>query len=224
MAPDLPYFLPFRIHRSFTHSLAGMPTIDLAVGLVVLALWLVALRAPVLDYSPTWLRERMAVVPRWRVRGLLLTSVATVFALEFGIATHLVLDLFTHEGGWFDSVAPWSGVAIGPVSVANLIHAVVSVALAFAIVAWTRRWAARTPRSGRATRLGARERVVTWVVLAGVLAIVDVAWWLLAVARGQDPVDPDLLGRSFFIATSVTGALAVVLAVVWWFRRTAKRG
>ena len=70
MAPDLLYFLPFDTYRDLTHTPPGVVTIDLGIGIVLLALWWSLLRAPVIDLAPTWLSERMSrPAPARQVRG-----------------------------------------------------------------------------------------------------------------------------------------------------------
>lgn len=240
MAPDIPYFLPLGIPRTWTHSLAGLPTIDLALGAVAFTVWVLVLRAPVLDYSPVWLRERMAPRPRWRVgkpggdeaaghpEGRLgervLSALLVVLALEIGTVTHLALDQLTHEGGWLDRMAPWSGIEVGPFAVANIIHAIVSIVLGVVLAQWIRRWAQRTAREPRPGRVGGRERVGTWLGLLGVLAVVGTAWWLVpalggATVRHRSLLDPNLLGHAFFVAVAVSGAVALTLALLWHARK-----
>ena len=223
MAPDIPYFLPIGLPRELSHSLPGVPTVDLLVGLVAFALWVLVLRAPVLDYSPAWLRERMAPRARWRVKGWVLTIVLVIAALELGILTHLFLDLFTHEGGWLESVLPWTSHHVGPFTIINLVHGVVSVVTGLIVALWVRRWALRTPRTERATRLRERERLLTWSWLLAVIAVVGLAWWITGIAAGMHPFDTKLMGKAFFIAVAVSGAIAVVLAIVWWRRDPAVR-
>ncbi len=221
MAPDLPYFLPVGVPRALTHSLPGVPTIDLLVGLVAVALWLAVLRAPVLDYSPGWLRERMSPAPRWRVGGVVVSVLLVVVGLELGILTHLLLDALTHEGGWLDTIAPWSGVQVGTFAVANIIHGVVSVVTGAIVALWVRRWVVRTPSSPSPSKLSARERRATWIGLVALLGVVGLVRWGSAIAAGRHPLDLDLLGHSFFVAVAVSGGAALVLAVVWRFRRLA---
>ncbi len=223
MAPDIPYFLPIGLPRELSHSLPGVPTVDLLVGLVAFALWVLVLRAPVLDYSPAWLRERMAPRARWRVKGWVLTIVLVIAALELGILTHLLLDLFTHEGGWLESVLPWTSHHVGPFTIINLIHGAVSVVTGLIVALWVRRWALRTPRTVSRTKLSPRERVLTWTGLLAVLGAVGLVWWVSGIVGGMHPFDTKLMGKAFFIAVAVSGAIALVLAVVWRRRSYSER-
>lgn len=219
MAPDLPYFLPVFADRDLTHSLLGVPTIDLLVGGLTFVLWIAVLRAPVLDYSPRWLRERMAPRARWRVRGPVVSVLLAVAALELGILSHLLLDQVTHEGGWIETVAPWTSDEIGTFSVANIIHAVVSAVTGVIVVLWVRRWAQRTPRSIRASRLDDRVRLVTWLGHLGVLVAVGLVCWGGGIAAGRHPLDPNLMGASFFVAVAVTLGVAALCALIWRLRK-----
>ncbi len=219
MTPDLPYFLPLWIDRDLTHSLLGLPTIDLLIGAITFALWVLMLRAAALDYSPAWLRERMAPQPRWRVRGPLLTGLLVIAALELGALTHLALDSFTHEGGFLAAIAPWTNTEVGPFSIANIIHGCVSVLTTVILALWVRRWAGRTPRSPRESRLGAAERLATWIGLVAVIGAVGLVGWVSGIVRGWHPLDPNLLGASFFVAIAVALAVVAVLAVSWRLRK-----
>ena len=219
MAPDLPYFLPLWIDRDLSHSLLGVPTVDLLVGLTTFALWLLVLRAPALDYSPAWLRERMPTQPRWRVRGPLVSGLLVIAALELGILTHLALDSFTHEGGFLAVIAPWTNTEVGPFSIANIIHAIVSAVTTVIVLLWVRRWAGRTPRAVRVSRVTQGERVVTWIGLVGVIGAVGLVGWGGGIARGKHPLDPNLLGASFFVAIAVALAVVALLAVGWRLRK-----
>lgn len=222
MAPDLPYFLPLGIQRSQTHSLSGVATIDLLVATIGFVLWVAVLRDPVLDYSPAWLRERMAPQAQWRLRGAVLTGLAVIAALLIGILSHLFLDLFTHEGGWISSVAPWTNDDIGAFSVANYIHAVVSWTAAGVIALWVRRWTRRTPRTERASVVGPRERRMTWIALCSLLLVGGSVYLAIRLQAGFSGDVSDLLGTSFIRAATVCGAIAAALVGIWYVRRARK--
>ena len=219
MSPDIPYFLPIYADRDLTHSLAGAATVDLLVGLVALVLWVAVLRAPVLDYSPAWLRERMADSARWRVRGIAVSTLLVVAAIELGILTHLLLDLFTHEGGWLETIAPFTSTRVGPFTVANFIHAAVSIVAAGLLAWWVARWARRTPRTERPSRLRPAERPAAWGIVVAVLVAVGLVCWWGGVRVGFHPLDPDNWGASFFVAVAVAGAAALALTLLWRLRK-----
>jgi hypothetical protein len=99
MVPDFGWFLPWRPARFETHSLAGLLTFCLPVGLASYWLFQLVIRRPVLELLPpgAYARWRGSEAPAdyknalqwlWAACGLLA-----------GAITHLVWDGFTHEGG-----------------------------------------------------------------------------------------------------------------------------
>ena len=72
VVPDLPSFVPPGVPRDLSHSLPGVPVVDLPMGIAALALWYLLLRAPVVGLAPAWLRLRLPPGPRipagWRAR------------------------------------------------------------------------------------------------------------------------------------------------------------
>ena len=93
MIPDLPYYLPRRwVPTPATHSVAGIVTWDLLLGLAVWALWC-ALRPRVYDLAPQLLRSR------WRRPESGFTGWSRApLAVIIGAATHVLWDEFTHAG------------------------------------------------------------------------------------------------------------------------------
>lgn len=213
MAPDLPYFLPLGVPRDFSHSLLGVVTIDLAVGIVALLAWVFLLRAPVLDYAPAWLRERMPARERATVPWVLL-------ALVVGALTHLAIDTLTHEGS-LDAVFPVFALEIGPWSVSNYVHFVVSVIGAVILAVWVRRWVARTARSVVSRSLVSNaERLRVWVMLgSGFLLLFFGSWIYQLEWVGTTVFDMNALFVAFAIAVGVFGLVALVICVVWHRRR-----
>jgi len=213
MAPDLPYFLPLGVPRDFSHSLLGVVTIDLAVGIVALLAWVFLLRAPVLDYAPAWLRERMPARERAKVPWVLL-------ALVVGALTHLAIDTLTHEGS-LDAVFPVFALEIGPWSVSNYVHFVVSVIGAVILAVWVRRWVARTARSVASRSVVSNaERLRVWVMLgSGFLLLFFGSWIYQLEWVGTTVFDMNALFVAFAIAVGVFGLVALVICVVWHRRR-----
>lgn len=213
MAPDLPYFLPLGVPRDFSHSLLGVATIDLAVGIVALLAWMFLLRAPVLDYAPAWLRERMPARERTTVPWVLL-------ALVVGALTHLAIDTLTHEGS-LDAVFPVFALEIGPWSVSNYVHFVVSVIGAVILAIWVRRWVKRTARrdASRSVVSGA-ERLRVWVILGSGFLLLFFGSWIYQLEWVETSVfDMNALFVAFVIPVGVFGLIALVICIVWHRRR-----
>ena len=213
MAPDLPYFLPLGVPRDFSHSLLGVVTIDLAVGIVALLAWMLLLRAPVLDYSPSWLRERMPARERATVPWVLL-------ALVVGALTHLALDTLTHEGS-LDAIVPIFAVEIGPWTISNYVHFAVSMIGAVILAVWVRRWVTRTARRDTVGGVvGNLERVRVWLILGVGFVLLFFGSWIYQLEWvGTTVFDMNALFVAFVIPVGLFGLISLVICVVWHARR-----
>lgn len=102
MVPDALYFVPVRSDREFSHSLAGILTLDLALGLLLVGLWRVV-AAPVLrDLVPLEVHDRVPAPRRPTSREWLWAGPGLVL----GSLTHVVWDGFTHSNGWAVRLLP----------------------------------------------------------------------------------------------------------------------
>ena len=119
MVPDLPYFIPLGVPRELSHSPLGVLVVDLPLGVVVLVLWYLLFRAPVVGYTPAWLRLRIPAAPPSPASGGAWVSAVlwTLLALLIGVATHLTWDSFTHPDGWVVLQIPVMGETVGPFAV-----------------------------------------------------------------------------------------------------------
>jgi len=226
MAPDLPYFVSFDTYRHLTHTLLGVVTIDLGIGLVVLALWWSLLRAPVIDLAPTWLSERMSRLSFGKSASSNSNSntnsarkgafaALVVASLVIGSLTHLVWDSFTHPGEMVDAL-PLLNVQYGPLVLHKwLQHASSLVGLA-AIVLWSARWVRTTDRVKKARVATPRLRYAAWVFVAATFTVAALITWAIGIAEPLHPFDPGLVFR---VARVSIGAMlgAALVTIAGWY-------
>ena len=220
MAPDIPYYLPLFVPRDLSHSLLGLVTVDLALGVIGALLWWFVLREPVIDVLPRAVGARIPTVGRlaWRPRGWgwPLTAVVLLLSSLVGGATHLVWDSFTHAGWLVDHVAVLR-VELGPLPLDKWLQHLSSIGGLVILAVWAVRRLRRTnPDAARSTRFTAFERSVAEVFVVAAGAIGVAAPWLHGLSVGVPPFDPDLVFLAARIGVAAACA-AVALVVILWF-------
>ncbi len=128
MTPDLPLFVRgLPLSYSVTHSFAWLPVTMLA-ALALLLVWRCVLRPAARELSPRWLAVRLpgewdagapaafreTFATRSGARPSAVGVLVLVAALAIGVASHIVWDLFTHEGRWGSSAIPGLDADWGP--------------------------------------------------------------------------------------------------------------
>ncbi|MEU8384272.1 DUF4184 family protein [Streptosporangium sp. NPDC048865] len=142
MVPDLPYYLPLPFSSRITHGWPGALLVDLPLGVAVLVVFQLLLRAPLTALAPDGLRARLPG------RAPSARRVAVVAALLAGVATHLVWDGFTQVGGF--AVTHWPAMRVSVVGAHRVFNVAMYVSslgglvvLACWFVLWYRRAAVR---------------------------------------------------------------------------------
>lgn len=235
MTPDLPLFVRgLPLHYGLTHSIGWIP-VTVLVALALLVLWRAVLRPAVRELAPTrlagrlpseWdagaptaLRETFAIggaPARASWGGILLLLVS----LALGVGSHIVWDLFTHEGRWGVQLVPALEDPWGPLAGYKWLQHGSSV-LGLAILAgWAAVWLARRKLDASPPRVLPRGwRVAWWISLPVLLA----ASWAIGLAvfgpmtAAWTPAH--LAYRVLPPACALWGLLTVVLAVVVQIRR-----
>ena len=101
MIPDAGVFLPDVIDYGRTHSVGGLFTLCLPLGMAAFVAWEYFVKAPLIDLAPRWVRER-ANGPRGATQPPLTLRTA-LWAVAFtliGAASHVFWDSFTHADRW----------------------------------------------------------------------------------------------------------------------------
>lgn len=177
MVPDLPYYLPLPLSFAQTHSITGVLTVDLLLGLCAFVAWHALLARPLLWAAPPGMQRRIPDAERAGLRPRL-TSVGAVVgvsvALVVGSLTHVAWDAFTHSGMWGIRTFPELGTPVLGLAAHRWLH-LASSALGLLAIAWVvARWWRRAPQEGRVeTANPAVLRLLwwglgLWVLFAGV--------------------------------------------------------
>ncbi|MFH8253299.1 DUF4184 family protein [Microbacterium sp. B2969] len=245
MAPDLPLFVqasPLGYAR--THDFAWLP-VTVILALMLLVVWRCVLRPAVRELSPTWLAQRLPQGWDRRAAGALRDTlgvhavrmparrqrwslawgdlVLLAVSLAMGVASHILWDLFTHEGRWGTAVLPALGEEWGPLLGFKWLQYGSGVVGLVIIAVWA---VVRLRRRDPAPRV---ERVlpdgIRWAWWASLPVTLGVSAAIGLVAYG--PLDDEftvahLVYRVFVPATAVWGMLTLILAIAVQALRTRR--
>lgn len=224
-APDIPYYVPLFVPRALSHSLLGLVSVDLVLGVIGALLWWFLLREPIIDLLPRSIGRRIPFQQRtaWRPPGWgwPLTVAVLLLSVLVGAATHLIWDSFTHPGWLVDHVNVLR-VRVGPLPVAKWLQHVSSVGGLGVVGVWAIVMLRRaSPDPARPTRLRSAVRVLAQsaVVVAGLAA--GLVTWVHGIMGGDAPFDPNLVFLVARLTIGVAGA-AVGVLVLFWFSARAR--
>ncbi|MCR6482722.1 DUF4184 family protein [Amycolatopsis sp. OK19-0408] len=213
VAPDVFWFVPRLpgVGLSKTHELTSALWLDPLIALVLLAVFHLLLKRPLLALAPKPLAERLPRHFSRRRPGWIALS------LVIGAATHVGWDAFTHEndGFAFLRIPLVTGLDVG-----RLIQLVSTVAGAAVLAWWLRNWyrTAPTKPAPRATR---HRRPV--LVFLGTGALTGVAAEVLPFFAHHDPMTrAGVVGNATYLAVTGAGSgflTALVLYALAWHAR-----
>ncbi|NYE20725.1 DUF4184 family protein [Microbacterium immunditiarum] len=167
MTPDLPLFVRGTpIRYGWTHDLLWLPA-TLVLALALLLVWRCALRPAVRELSPRplaarlpreWdsgataaLRETFGLRPTGETdappRRPWVTVLLLGASLAIGVVSHIVWDLFTHEGRWGVAAMPALDEAWGPLDGYKWLQHGSSVVGLVILAVWGLVWLARRPEA-----------------------------------------------------------------------------
>lgn len=225
MTPDLPLFVRgVGLNYSFTHAFGNLVWTGL-LAFVLFLLWRVVLRPAVPELSPSWLARRLP--SGWDDRGTVAAGkaigvgarrsypVLLALSLLLGVLSHILWDLFTHEGRWGVQLVPGLDAMWGPLPGFKWLQHGSSVIGLAVIGVWALLWLRRRRvRSDVEQWLPAGVRIAWWASLPIILVGAWI-WGLIALG----PIDAEftvqhLAYRVLPPACALWGAVTLVLCVV----------
>ncbi|MEZ5093489.1 DUF4184 family protein [Nocardioides sp.] len=213
MAPDLPVFVHQWRWYAVTHSWPGVVTVDVALALVALAVWLGLVRDPVVDLMPQRVRDRLTTSVRWQVRAWLLALPAAAL----GAATHVGWDQFTHPGRWGERHVPWLAAHAGGMPGYLWLQLASGLAGMAVVAAVAVGWLARQP-------VRPRPRLVAGGPLAAVGALLPAGVLTLLAVLAAEPPSVHALAFTAVTRGVLVTAIAMLALSLWWQRSARGTG
>jgi hypothetical protein len=228
MAPDIPYYLVIPFRRELTHSLLGVVTVDLVLGLLAFALWQSLLAPAAIAIAPAGLRARLRQDQPAGLRHHLDRPAGwwqVALSLCAGALTHVVWDSFTHSGTWAPEHITWLAETYGPLPgyrYAQYASGVIGGAV-IAVYLW--RWWRATPVHADADPGHRTPGVVAVGVWTAVVVAAMVAAVVAALVPLTDAAGPDYRRAVFLAATrgAAGGGVILLAFAAWWAVRRRRR-
>ncbi len=231
MTPDLPLFVRgIGLQYGFTHAFANI----VWTGMIAFALflvWRVMLRPCVSELSPRWLARRLPVgwdqtmsaaareavgVGERRSYPLLLA-----LSLLIGVLSHIVWDLFTHEGRWGSELFPVLDEPWGPLAGFKWLQHGSSVIGLLIIGIWMLVWVRRrSPRDAVDRMFPSWLRFAWWLTLPVFLIAAWAIGYAVAGPFTAEFTVQHLAYRVLPPACALWGLITIVLCIVIGTRRS----
>lgn len=214
MVPDVPMFVRVRGTYGVTHSLVGVVTVDLLLGVLGVALWVLVVRDALVDVAPAEVRERIAPAAGWSRRRWALVPAGVLL----GSLSHVAWDLFTHPGRWGARHVPWLGeqhAGLAGFAWAQYVSGVLGLLV---VAGWAVTRVRSRPREARPVR------VQSMGVRAAVLLVLAVALGTAvggALGATQGPHGVAFHGA--VVGTSVLALGVLLLALLWQWQVRRRR-
>ncbi len=214
MTPDFEYFIRMRDYARYSHTISGMFWYDMPLGLILMFLFHNVVRNTLIEHLPFSLNIRFSNFEKFNWNQYFKkNTVVVLVSLFVGIASHLFLDSFTHEGEYFADSIPLlsdqyyilshkiSGAAISQYAL-SLVGGIIMVIYIF-----------RFPE-GRNTK---QDNILNFwiVVLLITFIVVTIRLYLDSVLRQHDHED--------IIVTTISGMLAGITSLCFFLKENNKR-
>jgi hypothetical protein len=227
LAPDIGYFLTFSSQHAESHSLAGLFTVCLPSGFLLLLLFHKLLKRPLLALLPSSHQARLFPYAQNFRFGPALRVALILLSLLIGSITHLTWDSFTHQTGWVVQRVPELNTPIQlthtkAMPVYKLLQHGSSVlgliVLALAYFAWLRR---AEPSHAKLPGLASCAKIViASVMVAGACAAALLRTVPPLISWGT--IRGNVVGGGIAFVSALV-VEAIVFSLVWRFSRRGEK-
>jgi len=209
MVPDVPMFVRIPGSYAVTHSLAGVFTVDVVLGMLGVAVWFGLVRDALVDVAPSAVRERLDPSARYSRMQWVLVPVA----VALGALSHVVWDAFTHRDRWGVEHVEWlrhlHGGLMGS-AWAQYVSGGLGLVIVGACAVDSLRMRSRRSRLPRVPDLGVRALAVVVLAIATITVVA-------ALSRAPEGLHA-MAFRGAVIGTIALVVGALALAVTWHLR------
>lgn len=221
MAPDFEYFIMLEPFQYVGHTVWGLLLEAIPLCVLFALLFHLIMKEQLARHLPAWrdmdLRA-MALISRWR-----LTTVGAWFifisSVTIGFGSHVLVDSFTHQGGWDVQQFPLLQAAAAGIPIYKWVQHSLSL-LGLAIEGY---WIICIGRQVRVSRLSLQpirttssDKLIFWTIVA-------MSAFLVLTVKLLCSDHTNVIG--VIVVAPMSGAVLGVLAAslhAWWSNRTAK--
>lgn len=220
MTPDLPLFLRgLGPSYAVTHDLSWLPA-TVVVALVLLVVWRCILRPAARELSPSGVAARLPAQWDGGARSGLRETfpswhgvVALAVSLAIGVISHVLWDLFTHEGRGGVQALPILDEQWGPFTGFKWLQHASSILGLLTLAIWAGLWLRRQQVLAPQRLFPTWVRCAWWMSLPITLLVAGIGGYLIRGPFTQEWTVPHLAYLVLPPACGIWGAGTVVLAI-----------
>jgi Domain of unknown function (DUF4184) len=215
MVPDFEYFMRLRDMSRYSHTWKGLFWFDIPLALLVIFTFHNVVRNSLIAHLPFSLNVRLSAFENFNWNKYFQENTFNVFlSLIAGIASHLIWDDFTHEGGFFVEAIPLLqaklNIANHNISVYSLLQYGCSLIGAIIVV-----MAVFKLPEGKKTK---QKSILNYWILVSLVTIVTINIRLVVVEMRNYYID-----AADVIVLTISGGLLGVIAASIFFKGNRKQ-
>jgi hypothetical protein len=224
MVPDISGFYPQLLDYHATHTVRGVLTHCLPIGLICYYAYHAILKRPLVDWLPSAASDRLRPWTENPINFAPLAIVAVTACIALGATTHVVWDAFTHGGRWgVDMFPALRNVVVDsehrPVRWYALIQHGSSILFLPPMLLGFVWWIRKQPRPAEPIDRAQMPRAVSWSLIA--LLVFGTALYMQMLRENYPNLHwIDAISRSVkhggAVALAATLLYCVGMHIFWW--------